>query len=215
MVNGVVKNVKDSFINQNTLKIMKNFIFILFAVFLLSFLSKKQSDNLGEIPLIWSQFVGEDSTEHIYNFKKINGSIILKSITIVEKNQLNDSGKINSNYLEFDNLGKLNKVFVTNSIDVKNELNQSVLTYNSDKVIFNENKINSISISNNFKTIFNFYKIGDFYVQNELNGLDYPIYNFKSNNKIAIKKIGKAVNPNLNASDYLKTLKEGIYKPYR
>ncbi len=194
---------------------MKNFIFILFAVFLLSFLSKKQSDNLGEIPLIWSQFVGEDSTEHIYNFKKINGSIILNSITIVEKNQLNESGKINSNYLEFDNLGKLNKVFVTNSIDVKNELNQSVLTYNSDKVIFNENKINSISISNNFKTIFNFYKIGDFYVQNELNGLDYPIYNFKSNNKIAIKKIGKAVNPNLNASDYLKTLKEGIYKPYR
>lgn len=215
MVNGVGKNVKDSFINQNTLKIMKNFIFILFAVFLLSFLSKKQSDNLGEIPLIWSQFVGKDSTEHIYNFKKINGSIILKSITIVEKNQLNDSGKINSNYLEFDNLGKLNKVFVTNSVDVKNEQNQSVLTYNSDKVIFNENKINSISISNNFKTIFNFYKIGDFYVQNELNGLDYPIYNFKSNNKIAIKKIGKAVNPNLNASDYLKTLKEGIYKPYR
>jgi hypothetical protein len=195
--------------------IMKNLIIVLFAILLLSFLSKKQSNQIDEIPLIWSQFVGKDSTEHIYNFKKINGSVILKSITIVEKNNMSDIEKINSNYLEFDNLGKLNKVFVTNSVDVKNEQNQKVFSYNSDNVIFKENKINSISISNKFKTILNLYKIGDFFVQNELNGLDYPVYNFKNNQSINVKKIGKGVNPNLNASDYLNSIKSGIYKPYR
>lgn len=194
---------------------MKNLIIVLFAILFLSFLSKKQSNQIDEIPLMWSQFVGKDSTEHIYNFKKINGSIILKSITIVEKNNTSDIEKINSNYLEFDNLGKLNKVFVTNSVDVKNEQNQKVFSYNSDNVIFKENKINSISISNKFKTILNLYKIGDFFVQNELNGLDYPVYNFKNNLSINVKKIGKGVNPNLNTSDYLNSIKSGIYKPYR
>ena len=55
---------------------MKNLIIVLFAILFLSFLSKKQSNQIDEIPLMWSQFVGKDSTEHIYNFKKINGSII-------------------------------------------------------------------------------------------------------------------------------------------